>query len=110
MKKWLGAVLLGTLLVLGACGGDSGGSSDSSSENGGTSETEAAEALFAKSCAGCHGKDLSGTSGPDLRKVGSTYSADEILDIIENGKGSMQGGYLTGDDAAEVADWLAEKK
>src|SRR5699024_12021610 len=60
-------------------------------ENGGEAveEGEVAtdpEAIFSQNCASCHGDDLSGGMGPDLTKVGSELSADEIKDIIENGK------------------------
>ena len=109
MKKWLVAILLGVLLVLGACGG-SGDSGKTGGDSGGTTEASAGEELYKKQCASCHGADLAGVSGPGLENVGSHLSSDEILDIIENGQGSMPGGLLTGDDAKEVADWLAEQK
>src|SRR5690625_4926909 len=108
MKKWLVAILLGVLLVLGACGGSNSG--DTGGDSGGTTEASAGEELYKKQCASCHGTDLAGVSGPGLENVGSSLSSDEILDIIENGQGSMPPGLLTGDDAKEVADWLAEQK
>jgi biotin synthase-like enzyme len=37
-------------------------------------------------------------------------SKEEILDIIENGKGGMPAGILKGEDAEAVASWLADKK
>ena len=127
MKKWLMAALFGTMLVLGACGGagddnanepadtNDGGTEeeatdDGATDDGGAVDTAAAEDAFQKSCASCHGQDLSGGAGPDLTSVGSSLSADEILDIIENGQGSMPGGLLSGDDATAVADWLADHK
>lgn len=106
MKKWLVAVLLGTLLVLGACGG----SSDNGDNNAGGDSVAAGETVYQKSCASCHGKDLSDGSAPDLSSIGSSKSADDILDIIENGQGGMPPGLASGDDAKDVADWLAEKK
>lgn len=105
MKKWLVAILFGTLLVLGACGG--GGSTDSG--KGGDTALDG-EALYKNSCAGCHGNDLSGASGPDLSKVGANHSAEDIKGIIENGQGSMPPGVLKGDEAKAVADWLATHK
>jgi len=121
MKKWLMAVLFGTMLVLGACGGanedtqepadtnDEGTeeSADDGAEEGGTVDTAAAEDLYQTSCASCHGQDLSGGAGPALDNAGSDFSADEIKDIIENGQGSMPAGLLSGDDADAVAEWLA---
>src|SRR5690625_5175667 len=70
-------------------------------ENGGEQVTEEEgevasdpEDIFAISCASCHGQDLSGGPGPDLTKVCSDLSADEIHEIIMNGKGSMPPGLV----------------
>lgn len=70
-----------------------------------------AEKVFAQNCASCHGENLGGGAGPALDAVGGTYSKDEILDIIKNGKGSgMPAGLIQGKEAEMVAQWLAEKK
>ncbi|AIF43406.1 cytochrome c550 [Virgibacillus sp. SK37] len=86
-------------------------------EGGGESTEEAQEgasddpqAIFEGNCASCHGADLSGGAGPDLTQVGSRLSAEEIQDVIINGKGSMPAGMATADEAKILADWLAEKK
>ncbi|HLQ83410.1 MAG TPA: cytochrome c [Pseudogracilibacillus sp.] len=85
-------------------------------ENGGeteeVTEEEASdpEALFANSCASCHGGDLTGGAGPDLTTVGANLSAEEIEDVILNGQGTMPPGLLQGQEANEVAAWLAEMK
>ncbi|UOR12287.1 cytochrome c550 [Halobacillus amylolyticus] len=84
-------------------------------ENGGEQQEETASAspeeMFQAKCASCHGGDLSGGVGPALQEVGSRYSAEEIQDIIINGKGSqMPPGLYTGEQAAKLAQWLAEKK
>src|SRR5690625_6439117 len=117
MKKWLFAVLLGAALVLGACGGSDDGANEEPAEdntaeesNDGAVDTAAAEEIYESNCASCHGGDLSGGAGPDLTAVGAEYSADEIQDIIENGKGSMPAQeQVSEDDARTVAEWLAEK-
>ncbi len=112
MSKKLLALLLGTSLVLAACGGD-----DSSDEpaNGGEDNSTTADAgqeakLFEQKCSSCHGQNLEGGVGPELKTVGSKLSKEEIETIIVEGKGSMPKGLLTGDDASAVAAWLAEKK
>jgi len=112
VSKKLLALLLGTSLVLAACGGD-----DSSDEpaNGGEDTSTTADAgqeakLFEQKCSSCHGQNLEGGVGPELKTVGSKYSKEEIETIIVEGKGSMPKGLLTGDDASAVAEWLAEKK
>ncbi len=106
MKRRRGLFLSGLLLVLilAACGGN-GDSSGSGGEVTTTGET-----LFAQSCASCHGKDLRSGYAPDLSDIGAKYSAEEIKEIIENGKGQMPPGILKGDEAMAVAEWLAEQK
>lgn len=78
------------------------------------SDTEAkqASALFAKTCAGCHGEKLEGGVGPSLLGVGSRYSLDKIERIAQYGKGrqkpvSMPSGLATADEATLLARWLA---
>jgi cytochrome c551 len=124
MKKWLLAIIFGTVLTLAACGGASNDDNaeeppaddnateeqgDTASE--GTVDTAAGEEVYANNCAMCHGADLSGGAGPELTNVGSKYSADEIKDIVQNGKGQMQPQkQVTGDDLDNLANWLAEKQ
>ncbi len=110
MKKWLMAVIFGTILVLGACGGDN---SDEPAVNGGETETtDASEAadIFKENCATCHGDDLSGAAGPNLTEVGNRLDQDQIEEVIEDGKGAMPGELLSGQDIPAVAEWLAEMK
>lgn len=115
MKKWLMAVLFGTMLVLGACGGGDDSSTPDAGDNGAedsgeTADASAAEDLYKASCASCHGNDLSGGVGPALNAIGNDMSADEIEDVIVNGVGTMPAGLLSGDDASTVAQWLSEQK
>ncbi|WP_119182604.1 cytochrome c551 [Exiguobacterium sp. OS-77] len=121
LKNLLLTLGLGTTLALAACGGsDDSSSSDSSSTkeestmNDDSSKTETAvdaEKIFANNCASCHGNNLEGNVGPNLTKVGSKYSSEEIQEIIKNGKGQMPAGILKEDEEiVAVADWLADKK
>ncbi len=110
MKKWLMAVLFGTMLVLGACGGDDASEPADSADSGETADAGAAEDIYKSSCASCHGGDLEGGAGPDLTSVGDRLSADEIATVIEDGATGMPGGLVSGDDITTLADWLAEKK
>lgn len=105
MKKYVLASFLGMSLVLAACGGAA--DKDTATDTGVTASAEV-EKHFQQSCASCHGGNLEGRSGPNLQKVGSKYSKDEIEDIIVNGQGGMPGGLLKGAEASEVADWLAQ--
>ncbi|MFJ7728290.1 cytochrome c551 [Neobacillus sp. NPDC097160] len=118
MKKKLLTLLLGTSLVMGlaACGGGNDNTTKDKGNGGGTETASAGDAqkIYDQKCSSCHGGDLKGAVGPDLTKVGATYSKDEILDIIKNGKtgdkGTMPPGMASGDDADKVADWLSGKK
>ncbi|MCX2827471.1 cytochrome C' [Bacillus pseudomycoides] len=107
MKKKLLAIALGTSLAftIGACGKKEENKSSNQSAS-----TDSAEQISKKSCAGCHASDLSGATGPDLRKVGGKYDAAEIENIIKKGRGSMPAELIQGEDAKKVSEWLAEHK
>jgi len=83
-------------------------------ENGGEAAEEVVaedpEEIFANSCASCHGGDLTGGAGPDLTSVGSDHSKEDILSVIDEGQGAMPAGLIQGEEAEEVAAWLAEMK
>ncbi len=102
-------VVSGLVLSLAACGG---GDEESSGESngGGEVDTAAAEETFQQSCASCHGGDLSGGAGPALENVGSEHSEEEIRNKIEEGGGGMPANLIEGEEADNVAAWLAEKK
>jgi cytochrome c551 len=106
-KTWLATFMLGSALVLGACGGDDG---DNATDNGGET-ADPSEQVAQQRCATCHGGNLQGMGNtPALNDIGSRYSEEEILDIILNGKGNMPPGLVKGEEAEALAAWLAEKK
>ncbi|KXG09027.1 Cytochrome c-551 [Anoxybacillus sp. P3H1B] len=109
MKKKLTVLLLGMSFMLAACGGGNEATDNKDTKNQG-STASAAEEIFKQNCASCHGANLEGAVGPNLQKVGSKYSQDEIKQIIEKGRGGMPGGIIQGDDADKVAEWLASEK
>ncbi|MDQ1144364.1 cytochrome c551 [Bacillus sp. SORGH_AS 510] len=113
MKKKLLTLLLGTSLVMGlaACGGGNDKTKDTGNGTTDTAQAGDAQKIFDQKCSSCHGGDMKGGMGPNLTKVGSKYSKDEILDILKNGKsGGMPAGLVSGDEANQVAEWLAAKK
>ncbi len=77
-------------------------------ENGEGEVSDDPEAIFANSCATCHGDDMTGGMGPDLTTVGSDHSAEDIEGIINNGQGSMPPGTAPPEEAAVLAEWLSE--
>lgn len=58
-------------------------------------------------CFACHGNNLEGASGPDLRTVGERLTQDEIFDVLMHGRGSMPANLLSAEDAELMAEWLA---
>jgi cytochrome c551 len=48
-------------------------------------------AIYKQNCAGCHGEQLQGVSGPSLKQVGAKYSTAELEKIILEGSQSMPG-------------------
>jgi len=65
----------------------------------------------AQSCIGCHAADLKGgPAAPSL--LGNTLTADEIEDIIHNGRGKMPPGVFKGTDeeAKQIAEFVASLK
>lgn len=103
MKKKLLALMMGTSLVLAACGGGE-------DEATGGANAGDPEKLYNQKCSSCHGGDLQGGAGPKLSDVGARLSQEEIEAVIANGQGSMPPGLLKGEDATAVAEWLAGKK
>ncbi|EJL30581.1 c-type cytochrome [Brevibacillus sp. BC25] len=76
----------------------------------GSYDAATAETMFKNTCAGCHGQTLEGAVGPNLQKIGSQLNKEQILGILEKGKGSMPPGLVKGKDAENIAAWLADKK
>ncbi|MFP7255421.1 hypothetical protein CHH91_14300 [Virgibacillus sp. 7505] len=86
------------MLFLAACG--------SSDDTAGTPQE-----AYENNCAMCHGQDLSGgNGGPPLDNLGSTYTKEELVDIMENGKGGMPAGQAEGEEAEKIAEWLLEQQ
>ncbi|RFU63929.1 cytochrome c551 [Peribacillus glennii] len=112
MKKKLLALLMGTSLLLAACGGGEEENADNDSANNETTTADAGDEAktYENKCSSCHGQNLEGGVGPDLTKVGSKHSKEDIEKIIANGQGQMPAGLLQGEEASQVAAWLAEKK
>lgn len=110
MKVKIASLLLGTSLVLAACGGGGNNAEKDTNEQKGGTATANAEEIVQKNCISCHGNNLQGGAGPALNKIGSKYDKAEIENIIHNGKGGMPGGLLSDEEASTVAEWLSQKK
>ncbi|GAB7386694.1 hypothetical protein BSNK01_05300 [Bacillaceae bacterium] len=126
-KRWfLGAALLAVSVLFSGCGG---AKEEGQPEQGqqqqeqanqppgaetapaGDVDAAAAEKVYQQNCMSCHGQNLEGGAGPKLSDVGARMSKEEILQIIQNGKPPrMPGGLVSGQEAENLAAWLATKK
>lgn len=75
-------------------------------------DSEGYEIYQSSSCVQCHATDLSGATAPALLGVGDRYNQDEIIGIINDGKGAMppQGDQIEEADKEKLAAWLASQK
>jgi cytochrome c551 len=108
MKKKLAGILTGIVLIMGlaACGNSSNNNSNQSS----SSKTMDPQKIVNQTCVTCHGDNLKGAYGPNISHIGKELDKDQILNIINHGKGQMPPGLLQGKQAEVVAAWLAKKK
>ena len=60
--------------------------------------------LFVDSCAGCHGQNGTGGTGPALADSG--LDRDEIVAAIEQGRGVMSAGIVTGQNQEDVVAYV----
>ena len=63
------------------------------------------ETVFQRTCAGCHGADASGDVGPRLARSGLT--APDVAAVVAAGRGVMPAGLVEGQDAVDVATYVA---
>ena len=61
--------------------------------------------VFVVNCAGCHGMDATGGIGPSLHGIGLT--AADVGQIVASGRGVMPADVVTGQEAADVAAYVA---
>lgn len=121
MRKWLTLALGLTLSasVLYGCGAGTErkeapeqAQEDEQAAPGAVDEAAAKEAYEKGTCASCHGGNLEGSAGPSLEKVGAKLSKDEIIDIINNGRGQMppMKDNLSDEEKENLAAWLSGLK
>ncbi|KWW20833.1 MULTISPECIES: cytochrome c551 [Peribacillus] len=114
MKMKWAALVLGTSLVLAACGGndDASDKQPADTDRGETTTAGAGDAakIYENKCSSCHAVNLEGGVGPNLTKVGSKLTKADIEKVIANGQGAMPKGIIQGKEASLVAEWLAKHK
>jgi cytochrome c551 len=67
-----------------------------------------AAALYSANCAGCHGEDRSGRSGPALLPSRLTRDPDDYAELITNGGGGMPafGSRLSADEIDALVEFI----
>lgn len=109
----LSAVALSAAVLFAACGqsGQKDNTGGPAAQPGGAAPA-GVETIYKNNCMSCHGQNLEGRVGPDLRKVGDKYDRAQIAAIIRDGRGGMPSfkGRLSDAQIDELAAWLADKK
>lgn len=104
---FLGAVC--GFLLLTAC--SSGGENNAPQGNKDTTTAMEPKEVYMNNCSSCHGGNLQGAMGPSLEKIGDKMNKDEILQVLENGKGSMPAqSHIPQDQRDQLATWLVEQQ
>jgi mono/diheme cytochrome c family protein len=65
---------------------------------------ESGQEVFTRVCAGCHGDEAEGGTGPRL--AGSGLDAQRIADTVEQGVGIMPAGLVEGQEQADVVAYV----
>lgn len=67
---------------------------------------------YQQNCAGCHGAQMQGISGPELRKIGAKFTPDQIKTVILNGGTGMPSfdKRLNDKQVKALVDYLANEK
>ncbi|RTE10999.1 c-type cytochrome [Paenibacillus whitsoniae] len=78
----------------------------------GTLDAGAAQTTFKQNCMSCHGAELGGGAGPNLQKVGTKLTDEQIYKKVLSGGGMMPAfkDRLKEDEVANLARWLETHK
>ncbi|MDG5786564.1 cytochrome c [Evansella sp. AB-P1] len=84
------------------------GDNDDGNEQEFSDPIELGEYLYGTTgCISCHGGDLAGVgSNPAVNALEGRLTVEEIVQIIEDGPGSMPGDLASGSDAEAIAEYL----
>ena len=69
-----------------------------------TGDVGRGEAVFGRECAGCHGDQGVGGAGPALVDTG--LDATEVAAAVQQGRGIMPAGIVTGQEQADVVAYV----
>jgi mono/diheme cytochrome c family protein len=98
---------IGLALSLFACKGKEEDTGDGGGGDGSTTE-ETGAALFAK-CAGCHGADGGGVTGPNLSERVPNLTDDALRDVLSDGTGDMNAVPLSDAEESVLFDYVRDE-
>ena len=108
--------LLAAVALLAGCGGDGDSGSDGPPAKPPFEVVQSGKPadgrdVFADSCAGCHGDDGGGGSGPALAGRGEYTNADVVVEQIRDGGGGMPAfeGDLSEQELADVSAFVVKE-
>jgi mono/diheme cytochrome c family protein len=104
MRRAPPALPLLTVALLAACGGKDDRVDEILALDG---DADAGAEVFASTCAGCHGADGGGGSGPNLQ---GEDEVEEVTEVVLYGEEEMPGfdGDLTDQEIADVVAYVTE--
>lgn len=107
MKTWKWVVAsAASLMILAGCGQDT----DEGKQGATQEQASGPEKLYQNYCASCHGQNLEGNMGPELKGVGDNMSKEDIELIIEKGRGQMPAqNRVSPEDRTSLAEWLVKQ-
>ncbi|WP_033828393.1 cytochrome c550 [Bacillus andreraoultii] len=103
-----GIGLIVALSIIGVNDSKEAGGEESKKES--TAEAGSPEEIYAQNCISCHGENYEGAMGPELKNVGERLSADEIKDVLQNGRGAMPKGLVPAESIDAMTEWLSSLK
>lgn len=110
-RTWLAVASALALTVAVGCGKDEGDSSSttttgggggSGTTGGGGGDATAGADVYATSCAGCHGANGEGGTGPAMETAVAGLSESDVANVALNGEGGMPAILSDAGDAADV--------
>lgn len=77
--------------------------------DGSGADATAGAQVFADTCAGCHGANGEGASGPAMSEAAAGKTEADVEDVVRNGSGDMPAqSQLSDPEMADVAAYVVE--
>jgi mono/diheme cytochrome c family protein len=105
MRRGWRPILVGGAVVVGTFAFAKAQVFEPSTTAAGAGDVARGEAIFAENCSGCHGDGGTGGGvGPML--VGAGLDADTVASAVQQGRGVMPAGIVSGQEQADVVAYV----